>query len=246
MGFTCVLGKSTTVIALAKNASEAHGQGVVRLATFTRAATHELARKLNLETNKAALVTTLHGFSLGLIRRNLQWNRLPTPIRIPDDWEANNLLNADIRERLVGRWPTIRRGKVAKLVREMAARFESLTEDLVVEANLEPELRNDFIAEWQRQRAVYGYSLFAEMPWYAYEMLVDHPDADLGRLRLLVVDEYQDLNACELRFVAALASRGVSIIGVGDDEQSIYSVIWPPQKGFAASRLTMEQPGDTN
>lgn len=216
-------GKSTTVIALAQNAAESYGSGSVRLATFTRAATHELAAKLELDPDKAAPVTTLHAFALGLIRRNMQWNRLPTPIRIPDDWEADNLLHADIRVRLAGRWPTIRRQKVARLVREMAARFESLTEDLVVEANIEPDLRNGFIAEWQRQRAVFGYSLFAEMPWYAYEMLIDHPDVNLEGLRLLVVDEYQDLNACELRLVAALANQGVSIVGVGDDEQSIYS-----------------------
>lgn len=38
----------------------------------------------------------------------------------------------------------------------------------------------------------------------------------------LVVDEYQDLNACDLRVLALLAGRGVAIFAVGDDEQSIY------------------------
>lgn len=105
----------------------------------------------------------------------------------------------------------------------MAARFEALSDDLVIEANIDPELRTAFISEWQKQRAVFGYSLFAEMPWYAYEMLIDHPEVDLGGLEILVVDEYQDLNACELRLVAALSGHGVSVIAVGDDEQSIYS-----------------------
>lgn len=40
---------------------------------------------------------------------------------------------------------------------------------------------------------------------------------------LLVVDEFQDLNAAEIALVETLANRGISIVAVGDDDQSIYS-----------------------
>jgi DNA helicase-2/ATP-dependent DNA helicase PcrA len=40
---------------------------------------------------------------------------------------------------------------------------------------------------------------------------------------MVVVDEYQDLNACDLRVLRLLADRGTAVFGVGDDEQSIYS-----------------------
>jgi ATP-dependent DNA helicase UvrD/PcrA len=39
----------------------------------------------------------------------------------------------------------------------------------------------------------------------------------------LVIDEYQDLNACDLEVLHRIAERGCSIIGAGDDDQSIYS-----------------------
>lgn len=38
----------------------------------------------------------------------------------------------------------------------------------------------------------------------------------------LLVDEYQDLNRCDLAVVAALASRGAEVYAAGDDDQSIY------------------------
>lgn len=216
-------GKSTVVIALAELLAEHHGSEAVRLATFTRAATAELADKA-VEGELEAPVTTVHSFALRLLRGNPQWNRLPLPIRIPDDWESKELLYADLRDRLAAAgWTGLRRTKVERLVRELASRWEALDEDLILEAEVDPDLRNAFVAGWQRQREVFGYSLFAEMPWYAYELIEDHPDAELGGLGVLVVDEYQDLNACELRLVRSLSRRGVTVIGVGDDEQSIYS-----------------------
>lgn len=51
------IGESTTVIALAQNAADSHGSGSVRLATFTRAATHELAAKLDVDPDRSAPVT---------------------------------------------------------------------------------------------------------------------------------------------------------------------------------------------
>jgi DNA helicase-2/ATP-dependent DNA helicase PcrA len=40
---------------------------------------------------------------------------------------------------------------------------------------------------------------------------------------LLIVDEYQDLNACDLEILRLMAGRGCVILAAGDDEQSIYS-----------------------
>lgn len=40
---------------------------------------------------------------------------------------------------------------------------------------------------------------------------------------VLLVDEYQDLNACDLGVLKRVADRGCSVISAGDDEQSIFS-----------------------
>ena len=47
-------------------------------------------------------------------------------------------------------------------------------------------------------------------------------DLDRPRYDLLIVDEYQDLNACDLELLHLIAERGI-VIAAGDDDQSIYS-----------------------
>ena len=69
-----------------------------------------------------------------------------------------------------------------------------------------------------------------------------------GRLRFVTVDEYQDVNPVQERLLAALASRGVDICVVGDDDQLLYQ--WRGSRmanmiGFAdrypkVERLTLE------
>ena len=57
------------------------------------------------------------------------------------------------------------------------------------------------------------------------ELFAQHPDT-LGkwqnRLRYLLVDEYQDTNACQYRLLKQLAGPRAAFTAVGDDDQAIY------------------------
>ena len=75
---------------------------------------------------------------------------------------------------------------------------------------------------WQEHRQIMGYALLSELPYALRIALRDHPDLDGVDYRVLVVDRYQDLNACDLDVLQRLA-RGCTIIAAGDDDQSIYS-----------------------
>jgi len=216
-------GKSTTVIALTQRILEETDDVDVSMVTFTRAATSELASKA-LEGSLQIPVSTVHSLALRILLANLKWMRLDQPLRVPDDWEFDVLIHEDIKQRLSSAgWNGMRKDKVKKLEREMAAQWESLNPEIVLDSTLDPELRNAFVSMWQRQRRVFGYSTYSQMPWYALEMVEDHPDANLLDIDVLVVDEYQDLNRCEINLLQQLNARGVVIIAVGDDEQSIYS-----------------------
>ncbi len=48
--------------------------------------------------------------------------------------------------------------------------------------------------------------------------LSDHPP----KVDLLLVDEYQDLNAADIRFIAAHRDLGIAVVAIGHDDQSIY------------------------
>ena len=231
-------GKSTTIIALAARLSEGKPAGAVRLATFTRAATTELGEKA-LEQGVPVPITTVHGFALSVLQANPQWSRLPTPIRIPDNWERQVLILGDIRRRLSERWPGMRRRRVEKLQSEMAARWEAMDSTIQFES-IDQDLRDAYVATWRRQREVFGYALFAEMPWYALELIEDHPEATTRDLEIFIVDEYQDLNACEMALVESLVSRGVIIIAVGDDDQSIYRFRMAAPEGIRTFREKLD------
>jgi len=48
----------------------------------------------------------------------------------------------------------------------------------------------------------------------------------------LLIDEYQDLNRCDLSVISAIRDRGVEIFGAGDDDQSIYGFRYAHPEGI--------------
>jgi DNA helicase-2/ATP-dependent DNA helicase PcrA len=103
----------------------------------------------------------------------------------------------------------------------MSAMWESLAaED---ELKIEPGERRRFLGAFHEHRWRYGYTLLAELPDLLRRALEEHSDLDGLDYAVLIIDEYQDLNACDLRLFRLLAQRGVSVIAIGDDDQSIYS-----------------------
>jgi DNA helicase-2/ATP-dependent DNA helicase PcrA len=68
-----------------------------------------------------------------------------------------------------------------------------------------------------------NYLTYAELPDLFRQALNNYNDLLGLNYDMLIVDEYQDLNACDLEVVKRLADRGISIFAIGDDDQSIYS-----------------------
>jgi DNA helicase II / ATP-dependent DNA helicase PcrA len=102
----------------------------------------------------------------------------------------------------------------------MAANWESLVPH--ADPEVDEKTRNRFLGAWDQHRRIYGYTLLPELPDLLRRALETHDDLQGLDYDLLVVDEYQDLNACDLRVLKLLGDRGTAILGVGDDEQSIY------------------------
>jgi DNA helicase-2/ATP-dependent DNA helicase PcrA len=211
-------GKSATLVALVSEILKEKPAPRARLLTFTRAATAELAYKL--EDHPAAIAerpSTIHSFAISVLLRNGSVGNLPRPLRIADDWERREIVRSTLAARAgVG----VRR--LDLLLRELAANWESLTK--VEEPTVTAAERSQFMGAWQEHRAIYGYTLLAELPWALRNALRDHPDLKGVNYNVLLVDEYQDLNACDLDVLKLIAARGCSIIAAGDDEQSIFSL----------------------
>jgi len=210
-------GKSATLVALLTQLMSQDPKPRARLLTFTRAATAELAFKMSQHPATAAVrPSTVHSFALSILMQNPGAGELPAPVRIADDLE-NQFVVFPTLARRIGVTPT----EVKKLVTEMASNWESLRQD--EDPDIDPELRRRFLGGWHEHRRIFGYTLLQELPFALRQALADHPELRGVSYDLLIVDEYQDLNACDLDVLKKLAERGCVIIGAGDDDQSIYS-----------------------
>jgi DNA helicase II / ATP-dependent DNA helicase PcrA len=208
-------GKSSTLIGYIDKVRQQYPNKKPRLLTFTRAANGELTDKVLKAGHDKVLSSTAHSFAISILLSNPGMSSFSEPLRIADDWEWNELIKSDLSRRL-----RLGLSDVEKLKNEMSAFWESLAPE--EDANISAEIRSRFMGLWEEHRRVYGYTLLAELPFRLKEALESEPDLNIGELNLLAVDEYQDLNACDLRCLRFLSERGVTLLAVGDDDQSIY------------------------
>ncbi|MCL6508905.1 MAG: ATP-dependent helicase, partial [Bryobacteraceae bacterium] len=108
-----------------------------------------------------------------------------------------------------------------RLLNELSADWQRLTAD---EADWDRRFPNPaFLGAWREHREIYGYVLRAELVYQLKRALEQHGDFSLdGPPGHLLVDEYQDLNRCDLAVVKAIGEGGAEVYVAGDDDQSIY------------------------
>ena len=139
------------------------------------------------------------------------------PLRIADDWEERNIVLEDIKALL----ELERISDARELLNEMSSDWQSLTADSEDWESRQSNPR--FLGAWHEHRRIYGYTLRAELVYRLKQALEQRGDFELDQpLRYLVVDEYQDLNRCDLAVVRQIEGRGVELFVAGDDDQSIY------------------------
>lgn len=208
-------GKSSTIISYISELRKKYPDKVVRLLTFTRSANRELMGKITEAGHDTILSSTIHSFAISVLLKNPGTSGLPEPLRIADDWEWNELIRKDFAKRLSTTVTVI-----DKLKNGMSAQWESLSPE--EDESVSQEVRARFMGLWEEHRRIYGYALLAELPFRLKIALEGNSNLDLGNIELIAVDEYQDLNACDLKCIRMISERGITIIAIGDDDQSIY------------------------
>lgn len=187
--------------------------------TFTRAATAELKNRVKTDLgDKSQLlhISTLHSFALKTILKHSAEVRLPQPIRIADDHEERWIIQEDLK-RILG---LSRVNEAADLLAQLSADWEQLSADAADWERRFPNPR--FLGAWQEHRQIYGYTLRSELVYQLKHALTEGALQVESPPEHLLVDEYQDLNACDLAVIKALVQRGAELFCAGDDDQSIY------------------------
>jgi len=189
--------------------------------TFTRAAAYELRKRvveiLGEEKGKSIHISTLHSFALRqLLRNSDRLDTVPRPLRIADDWEERNIIYEDLKNILDCSLKEIRI-KFNKL----SADWETLTAEEEDWEESFPDPR--FLGAWGEHRNVYGYTLRSELVYQLKRALEQTSDFSLeSEFSYLLIDEYQDLNNCDLAIISILRDNNIEVFVAGDDDQSIY------------------------
>jgi len=186
----------------------------ILILTFTRKAAAELRCRVTkaLGTLIGANISTLHAYALTQLLRNSSSHSLPKPLRIADDYEQNEIIIKDLMKMLGYSNDSVKKG-----LDKMSSDWQNLGGGI-------PERKPDpkFIAAWNTHRILYGYTLRSELVYQLNKGFEEYsilPES----YEHIIVDEYQDLNPCELKVIKTLASKGGKLYVAGDDDQSIYS-----------------------
>lgn len=199
--------------------------------TFTRAAAAELRSRicklLGDECEEFPHVSTLHSFSLRqLLRNSDRIDTIPRPLRVADDWEERYIILEDMKLPL---GYTLK--KVRKNFNLLSADWQTLAADKKVWEKRFPDPK--FLGAWRQHRQVFGYTLRSELVYQLKRALEQTSEFSLeSDYCHLLVDEYQDLNRCDLAVIYALRDRGLEVFGAGDDDQSIYGFRYAYPEGI--------------
>jgi DNA helicase II / ATP-dependent DNA helicase PcrA len=201
--------------------------------TFTRVAAYELKKKIEKVLFpydiKSPYVSTLHSFALRQLLKNSAKiaDVLPMPLRIADDWEERNIIIDNIKDDLAEHLNNILTDisrptdKVKALFNQLSADWETLKAECIEDQRMCRDGR--FIGTWQKHRDIFGYTLRSELVYQLKKAFDLTPDFELETdFEYILIDEYQDLNSCDLAVIDELSRKGSKLFAVGDDDQSIY------------------------
>lgn len=204
----------------------------ILLLTFTRLAARQLKEKLKevLEPHDKAIptVSTLHSFALRQILFNSRIvDTLPSPVRIADDWEERNIILEDLKVML--KLKEI--DEVKDLFNRLSADWGNLNAD---EQGWEESFKiPQFISAFRDHKTLYGETLRNELVYQLKKCLSQNGEFKLDKeYKHILIDEYQDLNPCDLAIVREFADRNAELYVVGDDDQSIYGFRYANPRGI--------------
>jgi DNA helicase-2/ATP-dependent DNA helicase PcrA len=193
--------------------------------TFTNKAAKEMMTRLSamLPINTRGMwVGTFHGLCNRMLRAHYREAGLPQMFQILDTQDQLALVKRLMRGLNIDeeRYPP---RQVQWFI--AAQKEEGKRADKVEPYDDFSRRMVDVYAEYDRQCQREGVVDFAELLLRSYELLVrnDHlREHYAGRFRHILVDEFQDTNRLQYRWLQLLAGQHNAIFAVGDDDQSIY------------------------
>lgn len=202
-----------------------HEAKTIAAITFTNKAAREMRERagqlLSKEESKGLTVSTFHTLGLNILKQEVKKLGYKPGFSILDAQDSDLVLRElaikeDIGEADEIRWQ-ISRWKNDFLNPDQV--MQQATDELTQRAARLYE-------QYQRQIKAYNAVDFDDLIVLPVQLFQQYPevlDSWQRRLRYLLVDEYQDTNACQYQLIRQLAGLRGALTTVGDDDQSIYA-----------------------
>ncbi|TFG82801.1 MAG: ATP-dependent helicase [Spirochaetales bacterium] len=190
--------------------------------TFTNKAAAEMRERacaIEPACSRATL-RTFHSFGAWFLRRNAEAAGLDRDFTIYDDDDSTTLVKAA--------FPDLTRQEASRLASAIARAkdygYQPDSPGLEAAFKGLNEFRRSF-AEYERRLRATGNVDFGDLISMPARLLRGDPvirDRFHARVRVILVDEYQDSNVAQFELLKAMAGQDAYVCAVGDDDQSIY------------------------
>ena len=213
--------------------------------TFTNKAAREMkaraVRHLKGLDARGLTIATFHTLGLDMLRRHADRAGLRPGFSLFDAQDAEAMLKEHLRRSM---------RQDASSAAGVQARISRWKNDLIAPEQALGQAEDDYEAEiarfygdYERSLRAYNAVDFDDLILAPARLFRDHPDLlDVwqGRIRYLLVDEYQDTNGAQYELVRQLVGPRGALTVVGDDDQSIYA--WRGARPENLARLRDDYP----
>lgn len=222
----------------------------IAVVSFTRAAARDLETRIAQARDKRELagepiaVSTLHSLALRALRRaGILDVAYPADPVVLQRWELRHIFEAEFGK-TVGITGSTRPEQIR---RDYEALWSTGQFDPPNVIPPKPPITDDERERFNRFHRPRTQLYSCVLPGEVVARCVERMEAgtldpaQLLSIKYLIVDEFQDLNSMDLRFVHGMAERGVHLFIAGDDDQSLYAFRYATPEGI--QRFVDERPG---
>jgi DNA helicase-2/ATP-dependent DNA helicase PcrA len=164
----------------------------------------------------------MHSLALRILRTaNVLTTLYPADPFVLDDWEREHIYDLELSQ-VLGCPP----GRAAEVRLAHDAQWQTLNPQAIAQPVITPAEQAGFNVFHTTHRNLYCCVLPGEVIYECVHRIQQGAiqAAHLPQMQHLIVDEFQDLNACDQEFVRLLALKsGATLFVAGDDDQSIYA-----------------------
>lgn len=193
--------------------------------TFTNKAAGEMRARLESMLGRESYgmwVGTFHGLAHKLLRLHWKEAALPQNFQVIDSYDQLQLIKKIVKTSGINE-DRFEPKKIQGFINRK--KDEGLRVQLSAFDNLYDKIMLDIYQQYEQICQQSGLVDFAELLLKSYELLNTQSDLLLhyqSRFTHVLVDEFQDTNAIQYRWLSLLGQKAKSVMAVGDDDQSIY------------------------